>query len=98
MSKIIEMKEGEYFEGFYLIKSAVVKTAKNGKEYLDFVFQDKTGEIGGKLWGATSKDIEQYHAGVVSFVAGTRSSYNGTPQLEKLSLRLPEGDEPTDPE
>ena len=38
MSKIIEMKEGEYFEGFYLIKSAVVKTAKNGKEYLDFVF------------------------------------------------------------
>lgn len=98
MSKIIEMKEGEYFEGFCLIKTAAVKTAKNGKEYLDFVFQDKTGEIGGKLWGATSKDIEQYHSGVVSFVAGTRSSYNGTPQLEKLSLRLPEGDEPNNPE
>ena len=96
--EIIEMKDSMEFEGFYLIKSAEVKTARNGKNYLDLIVQDKTGQIGGKLWGSSAKDEETYKSGVVVYIAGTRSSYNGTPQLEKISIRLPEGDEPNNPE
>ena len=96
--EIIEMKDSMEFEGFYLIKAAEVKTARNGKNYLDLIVQDKTGQIGGKLWGSSAKDEETYKAGVVVYIEGTRSSYNGTPQLEKISIRLPEGDEPNNPE
>lgn len=96
--EIIKMKDSMEFEGFYLIKTAEVKTARNGKNYLDLTVQDKTGEIGGKLWGSSEKDAENYKAGVVVYISGTRSSYNGTPQLEKISIRLPEGDEPNNPE
>ena len=96
--EIIKMKDSMEFEGFYLIKSAEVKTARNGKNYLDLIVQDKTGQIGGKLWGTSAKDEETYKSGVVVYIAGTRSSYNGTPQLEKISIRLPEGDEPNNPE
>ena len=58
--EIIKMKDSMEFEGFYLIKSAEVKTARNGKNYLDLIVQDKTGQIGGKLWGASVKDEETY--------------------------------------
>lgn len=76
--EIIEMKDSMEFKGFYLIKSAEVKTARNGKNYLDLIVQDKTGQIGGKLWGSSAKDEETYKAGVVVYIEGTRSSYNGT--------------------
>lgn len=50
--KINQMKKDEFFEGFYLIKTADVRQTRAGKDYLALTFQDDTGEIEGKVWDA----------------------------------------------
>ena len=50
--KINQMKKDEFFEGFYLIKSAEVRQTRAGKDYLALTFQDDTGEISGNVWDA----------------------------------------------
>ena len=42
--KINQMKKDEFFEGFYLIKSAEVRQTRAGKDYIAFTFQDDSGD------------------------------------------------------
>ncbi|MEY8463395.1 3'-5' exoribonuclease YhaM family protein [Streptococcus merionis] len=95
--KINQMKKDEPFEGFYLIKSAEVRQTRAGKDYLAFTFQDDTGTIEGKLWDAQAYNVAEFTSGKVVFMRGMREVYNGTPQVNQLSLRLPKLDEPNDP-
>ncbi|MFX3741698.1 3'-5' exonuclease, partial [Streptococcus suis] len=50
--KINQLKKDEFFEGFYLIKSAEVLQTPDGKDYLALTYQDDTGEIEGQIWDA----------------------------------------------
>ncbi|WP_303972531.1 3'-5' exoribonuclease YhaM family protein [Streptococcus merionis] len=95
--KINQMKKDEPFEGFYLIKSAEVRQTRAGKDYLAFTFQDDTGTIEGKLWDAQAYNVTEFTSGKVVFMRGMREVYNGTPQVNQISLRLPKLDEPNDP-
>ncbi|EHJ52513.1 3'-5' exoribonuclease YhaM family protein [Streptococcus macacae] len=95
--KINQMKKDELFEGFYLIKSADLRKTRAGKDYLAFTFQDDTGEISGNLWDAQSYKVEEFTAGKVVHMKGRREVYNGTPQVNQISLRLPQEGEPNNP-
>ncbi|MDO4666670.1 MAG: 3'-5' exoribonuclease YhaM family protein [Streptococcus sp.] len=95
--KINQMKKDETFEGFYLIKSAEVRQTRAGKNYLAFVFQDDTGVIEGKLWDAQPHNVKEFTAGKVVHMQGRREVYNNTPQVNQLTLRLPQAGEPNDP-
>lgn len=95
--KISQMKKDELFEGFYLIKSAEVRKTRAGKDYIAFTFQDDTGDISGNLWDAQPYNVEAFTAGKVVFMKGRREVYNGTPQVNQISLRLPQADEPSNP-
>ena len=95
--KINQMKKDEFFEGFYLIKSAEVRQTRAGKDYLALTFQDDTGEISGNIWDAQPGKIKDFVAGVVVHVQGRREVYNNMPQVNQISLRLPRFDEPNDP-
>lgn len=53
---IIELKEGNKIDGFFIIKSVECRTSTNGKKYIDFTLGDKTGEINGKLWEYSEGD------------------------------------------
>lgn len=97
MVKINQMKKDELFEGFYLIKSADLRQTRAGKNYLAFVFQDETGTIEGKLWDAQPHNVEQFQAGRVVHMSGRREIYNNTPQVNQLTLRLPQSGEPSNP-
>ena len=55
--KINQMKKDEFFEGFYLIKSAEVRQTRAGKDYLALTFQGDIGEISGNVWDAQSGKI-----------------------------------------
>ena len=48
--RIAEMQNGDAVEGFYILKSAVVKTSANGKPFLSAVLSDKDGSIEAKAW------------------------------------------------
>ena len=95
--KINQMKKDEFFEGFYLIKSAEVRQTRAGKDYIAFTFQDDSGEIEGKLWDAQPNNVAEYTAGKVVHMQGRREVYNNTPQVNQLVLRLPRSGEPNDP-
>lgn len=95
--KINQMKKDEFFEGFYLIKTAEVRQTRAGKDYLALTFQDETGEIEGKLWDAQPGKIKDFTAGTVVHMQGRREVYNNTPQVNQLVLRLPKAGEPNDP-
>lgn len=95
--KIIHMKKDELFEGFYLIKSADLRQTRAGKNYLAFTFQDDSGEIEGKLWDAQPHNVEAFTAGKVVHMQGRREVYNNTPQVNQITLRLPQPGEPNDP-
>ncbi|WP_412988296.1 3'-5' exoribonuclease YhaM family protein [Pediococcus siamensis] len=82
---------------FVLIKSSEVRVAKNGKDFLSLVFEDRSGDIGGKFWDASAKDVENFKAGQVIFLNGKRENYKGTPQIKILGMRLATETEPNNP-
>ncbi len=95
--KINQMKKDESFDGFYLIKRAEVRRTRAGKDYISFTFQDDTGEIAGNLWDAQPFNVEEFVAGKVVHMKGRREVYNGTPQVNQITLRNPREGEPNNP-
>lgn len=97
MKKIRELVVDEEFQVFVLIKNADVRIAKNGKKFIAFTFQDTSGTIDGKFWGASEEEIQRFEAGKVVLLTGKREVYQGNPQVKILQLRLAKVEEPCDP-
>lgn len=97
MTKIRELVLDQEFTGFYLIKNADVRLAKNGKKFIAFTFQDISGTIDGKFWDASEEEIQRFAAGKVVALQGKREVYNGNPQVKIMHLRLTKIDEPGEP-
>ncbi|MGY3765515.1 3'-5' exoribonuclease YhaM family protein [Vagococcus vulneris] len=97
MKKLRELVVDETFEMFVLLKTADVRVARNGKKFIAFTFQDTSGTIDGKYWGATEEEIEKFTVGNVVFLGGKRETYQNMPQVKILHLRLAQEDEPRDP-
>lgn len=95
--KLFDFAVDDTLNIFVLIKSAEVRVAKNGKDFLAMVFEDRSGDIGGKFWDASSQDIKNFEAGKVIFLNGKRENYKGTPQIKILGMRLATETEPSNP-
>lgn len=95
--KLYDYAVDDNLEIYLLIKSADVRTAKNGKLYLAMTFQDQSGQMDGMYWSATDEEIEKFKAGTIVYLAGRREVFNGQPQLRITSLRPtnPQYGEPT---
>ncbi|SFH77159.1 3'-5' exoribonuclease YhaM family protein [Pisciglobus halotolerans] len=92
--KLYDYNIDETFDLFLLIKSAIVRVAKNGKKFIAFTFQDKSGQMDGKYWDANEADIEKYQGGTVVKVSGKRELYQGNPQIRLFHMRLTNAGEP----
>ncbi|MEG0286362.1 MULTISPECIES: 3'-5' exoribonuclease YhaM family protein [Vagococcus] len=97
MKKLREIALDETFEIFVLLKAADVRVARNGKKFIAFTFQDTSGTIDGKYWGASDDEIERFVAGEIVLLGGKREVYQNMPQVKILSLRLAIEGEPNDP-
>lgn len=97
MSQLFDIENGEEFAMFVLIKSADIRTARNGKAFIAFRFQDRSGSIDGMYWSATEEEIQRFQAGKVAYLRGKRETYQGSPQVKIEGLRLAEAGEPNDP-
>ncbi|KID42086.1 3'-5' exoribonuclease YhaM family protein [Fructilactobacillus fructivorans] len=95
--KLKEYQLDEDIDAFVLIKSADARIAKNGKQFISFVFEDNSGEIGGKLWGASNDDVKVFKSGQVVHINGKREAYQGSPQIKINHIRQTETGEPNDP-
>lgn len=97
MKKLRELAVDETFELFALIKNADVRTAKNGKKFIAFTFQDTSGSIDGKYWGASEDEIARFQTGKIVLLGGKRELYQGIPQVKIIQLRRTQNGEPDDP-
>ncbi|KRM19419.1 3-to-5 exonuclease [Ligilactobacillus hayakitensis DSM 18933 = JCM 14209] len=80
--RIFDYKVDENLEIMVLIKSAEVRVAKNGKKFIAFNFEDKSGTISAKFWDANDAIIQRFTAGKVVKLTGKREVYQGNPQIK----------------
>ncbi|MGO2082301.1 3'-5' exoribonuclease YhaM family protein [Vagococcus sp.] len=95
--KLRELVVDETFEMFVLLKNADVRLARNGKKFIAFTFQDTSGTVDGKYWGASDEEIELFTSGKVVFLNGKRELYQNMPQIKILHLRVTNEGEPSEP-
>lgn len=84
-------KEGERIIDFFMIKSSVIRVGKNGKEYLDIVLGDKTGDINSKRWNVQEGErhfLESLKEGDLVKIDAEIKAFQGNPQLSINRIRL----------
>lgn len=83
------MVPGDEVEGFYVLKSAFLKTTTAGKPFLSALLGDRTGTMDCKVWdysgpvGAAPEDL-----GKVVKIRGLVSEFKGAPQLTVSRIRM----------
>lgn len=76
MTQIRDLKEGTFVDEVLLTEKRVA-TAKNGKQYVDLVFSDKTGSLKCKKWDYQAADELGLITGKVYRLTAEVSTYQG---------------------
>ena len=87
MKYIETFREGDKINDIYLCKFKQSATTKNGKDYENVTFQDKTGTVGAKIWEPNSSGINEFGVMDYVFVSGDVTSYQGSLQLNVRRAR-----------
>lgn len=89
--KLDELRVGDNFTGFYLLRNIMMKTSKTGKPYMAASLADRTGAIDAKAWDYPGP-ISPADEGKVVKVQGVMQEFRGMPQItmEKVRLAQPE--------
>ncbi len=85
-----ELVTGDEFDDFFLLKQATVKIGSNQKQYIDMILSDKTGDVNGKKWDASEKEIEMIRSFEGSAIIKIRTSvseWQGKKQLRITRFR-----------
>ena len=86
---VSSLRAGSALSGFYILGSAVLKTASSGKPFLNAAISDSTGSIPVFLWNYAGP-IGPGEDGRIVFVKGQASEFKGNLQVTLESLRLAE--------
>ena len=84
---IAEMSNTNDVEGFYILKSAYLKTTAAGKPFLSGSLSDRSGTIDIKIWDYTGP-ISSCDEGKVVKIRGNVSEFRGTLQITVERIRL----------
>ena len=85
--KFNEIDKQGTVDGFALVKSCDMKTAKNGSNYLDIVLADADEEMAAKLWDYREGVSPKVEANTVVRVRGVVQQYNNQPQMKIERIR-----------
>ena len=86
---VAEMEAGDDVEGFYILKSAQIRTSNTGKTFLAGSIADRSGTMEIKIWDYAGPLGTPDEGGVVK-LRGSISEYRGAPQLIVSRIRLAE--------
>ncbi|MEE9189307.1 MAG: HD domain-containing protein [Candidatus Neomarinimicrobiota bacterium] len=78
---IIDFKEGEKVQGFYLCAEKHVRHTRTGERYLDLLLRDRTGQINAKVWDKVNEYSDKFAGGDPVAVSGTVEIFLDRPQL-----------------
>ncbi len=91
---ISDLRAGDGFEGFLLIKNFTVKTGSTGKNYVDLALADEKGEINGKIWNFNEAQFKGYKPHILVKVRGNVVEWNNSLQLRIEKIRLATDEDP----
>lgn len=75
----------------FILKNVMLRKTRTGKDYLDIILKDKSGEIAAKLWNVEEGQKDSFKSGDVVKVSGEVDSFGSNPQvkiehIEKVKL------------
>lgn len=76
------------FTLFLLVNKSEIKTAKNGKTYLNLELRDKTTTLPAKMWDKFDSISKELSEGIVVKVNGKIEEYSGMSQIKIDKIRL----------
>lgn len=88
---IADMKEGDIIDDIFVIKSMEVKVGRTGKEYLDMLVSDRSGDIYAKKWDVTERDrsiIKSDYKGSIVKIIGDATSFQNVNQIRAKTIDL----------
>jgi 3'-5' exoribonuclease len=78
---VSSLKPGETVDDVFVLSEKNIAQKKDGKNYLNLAFMDKTGTLKGVLWENIEDTVERISAGDYVQVKGSVSEYRGMLQL-----------------
>ena len=87
---IEDLKTGQDFMSYFIVKTVAVKVGSNKKAYLDLLLADKTGEISAKKWDIADEEmpgLQKIKEGSVIKVKALVTEWNGMKQLRVSRIR-----------
>lgn len=97
-TKIENFEIGKITQGYFMIKSATVRTTTTNSEYMDFMLADKTGEVNAKWWEYRKEEGDKFTVGTIIKVRGMVTEWQGRPQYRVDRIRLITDQDPVNPE
>ena len=92
-----DLRDGDEFEGFYVVRESNFQTAVNGKNYIRMLLGDSSGSLLANLWDANRELFQLCPSGSVIKIQGTAECYKGKPQV-KLARFRPAHESEVDPD
>ena len=93
---IADLKTGQDFMSYFIVKTVAVKVGSNKKAYLDLLLADKTGEISAKKWDIADEEmpgLQKIKEGSVIKVKALVTEWNGMKQLRVSRIRQTSADD-----
>ncbi len=88
---IKELRKDQEITEFFMAKTIAIKVGSNGKQYLDIMLGDKTGEISGKKWDVSDSEYPSLKAieekSIVK-IKGIVTEWAGQLQLRVQRIRV----------
>ena len=78
---VSSLKPGETVDDVFVLSEKSLSHKKDGKNYLNLTFMDRTGTLKGVLWENVEDTVDRVSAGDYVQVKGSVSEYRGTLQL-----------------
>lgn len=78
---VSSLKPGETVDDVFVMSEKSLSQKKDGKNYLNLTFMDRTGTLKGVLWENVEDTVDRISAGDYVQVKGSVSEYRGTLQL-----------------
>lgn len=88
-----QLKENESISEVFLITEKALRPNKNGVLYLQFLLQDRTGSVSGRLWNASETLAQQFSDGDFVRCEGTVQNFQGNLQVIAKKLTKVDPDE-----
>jgi uncharacterized domain HDIG len=78
---LASLRDGDAFEGFYVVKESSFQTAVNGKNYIRMTVSDASAALQGNIWDANRELFNLCPTGSIVKLQGVAETYKGKPQI-----------------